>query len=90
VAISRAGDNLASDTGSARHELIPEEGDGVALEDDEEEVVDAEEDVEHHDGADDPDVGFLDGDAVQKDSDGELDECAADVVVDFTPPPELK
>ena len=67
----------------------PPRRDRVALEDHDQGEGGAEQDSRNHEDAEDPDVGFLDGDAEEEESHRHLQEAGADDVEDLTPPPEL-
>ena len=57
---------------------VPPEGDGFALEGDKQAIGNAEQDVEDHNPADDPDVSAVDGDAKQEKADADFEGCGSE------------
>jgi len=70
--------------------LPPEETDGMALEDDEEEVEEGEGDYEAESAVDDAPVERLDGYAQEEDGDGEADEYCGYGVEELAEPPVVE
>lgn len=69
--------------------LVPEKGNGVALERGDEQEANARDDTERHDDEDDPVVNLLDGDAEKEVSDGDFGENHGDAVPDVAEVPVL-
>lgn len=68
---------------------IPPERDRFALKGDEKTVRNAEQDVEDHDPANDPDVRAVDGDTKQEKADTDFEGCGCEGVEDFAEEPVL-
>lgn len=70
--------------------LVPEEGDGIALEHGDEEEDDAGEDGGDDDAVDDPDVDAADGDAEEEVGDGDFGGDHGYAVPEVAEPPVLR
>lgn len=93
VDVGHCNDNLDADAGaldirvhgSARPEVLER----LALQQHDEHEEQARQHGEGHDGREDPDMQALDGDAHQKDADGDFASDGREAVGDFTQPPVL-
>lgn len=89
VDVSQGHDDFDIDTGPGLV-LVPEEGDGVALEHGDEEEDDAGEDGGDDDAVDDPDVDPADGDAEEEVGDGDFGGYHGYAVPEVAEPPVLR
>lgn len=90
IKIRKGNDDLNVETGPLRKVLVPEEIDGRALEECDEEENDAGKDGDGHDAPDDELVDSTDGDAEEEVADGDLGGDHGAAVPEVAEPPVLK